>query len=236
MRTCLKLVLIAVISFPLITGVTSKGNSQEKIGYSGFLEDYPAFEPDKDREGALVYRKPGVNLKDYSKIMMDPIEIWYAPDCKYKGIKPDELKVLADAFWEAIVSELEPDYPVVSEPGPGVLGIRMAITNVQVTKKKRGLLGYTPAGLVVSTAIKAIGDDVSLQDATIEAELLDSQSNERLGALIDRQHREGSGAGKAVSMLGAVQKSGASWEAIESALKFYAQRFRSRLDAEHAAQ
>ena len=99
------------------------------------MENYPSFEPDKDREGALIYRKPGVSLKDYDKVMIDPIEIWYAPDCKYKGIKPDELKILADAFRRAIVEELEPDYPVVGKPGPGVLGIRMAITNVYVTKK-----------------------------------------------------------------------------------------------------
>ena len=109
----------------------------------------------------------------------------------------------------------------------------MAITNVYVTKKKRGLLGYTPVGLVVSTAVKQIGDNMSLQDATIEVELLDSQSNERLGALIDRQHKEGSVAGKTLSALSAVQKEGASWEDIEKALKFYAKRFRDRLDAEH---
>ena len=168
-------------------------------------------------------------MKSYTKIFIDPIEIWYAPDCKYKGIKPDELKILADAFRSAIVSELEPDYPVVSKIGPDVLGIRLAITNVHVTKKKRGLLGYTPAGLVVSTAVKAVGDNVSLQEAVIEGELLDSQSNERLGVLIEKQLNKGSALGK----LSVVQKSGVSWEEIENALKFYAKRLRARLGAEH---
>jgi len=232
MKTCLRIALIAIMSFALVIVGTGTGNTEQKTTYSGFLEDYPSFEPDKDRPGALIYRKAGTSLKDYSKVIMDPVEIWYAPDCKYKGIKPDELKILADAFRAAIVSELEPDYPVVSKSGPGVLGIRMAITNVYVTKKKRGLLGFTPAGLVLSTAVKAIGDNMSLQDATIEAELLDSQSNELLGALIDRQHKKGSVLGK----LSAVQKGGASWEEIEKTLKFYAKRFRGRLDAEHGVQ
>jgi len=192
MKTCLRIALIAIMSFALVIVGTGTGNTEQKTTYSGFLEDYPSFEPDKDRPGALIYRKAGTSLKDYSKVIMDPVEIWYAPDCKYKGIKPDELKILADAFRAAIVSELEPDYPVVSKSGPGVLGIRMA----------------------------AIGDNMSLQDATIEAELLDSQSNERLGALIDRQHKKGSVLGK----LSAVQKGGASWEEIEKTLKFYAKR------------
>jgi len=236
MKISSKIALLAIVGLTLAIVVTGTGNTEQGTTYSGFLENYPAFEADKDRPGALIYRKLGADLKAYSKVFIDPIEIWYAPDCKYKGIKPDELKILADAFRAALVSELEPDYPVVSKTGPDVLGIRMAITNVHVTKKKRGLLGYTPAGLVLSTAVKAIGDNMSLQDATIETELLDSQSNERLAALIDRKHDEGSGAGKALGKLRTVQKGGVSWEEIENTLKFYAKRLRGRLDAEHEAQ
>lgn len=197
--------------------------------YSGFLEDEPVFEKDKDREGALVYRKAGVNLKSYTKIMIDPLEIWISPKTKYKGIKPDDLKILADTFRQAIVDALEPTYPVVNKPGPDVLGIRIAITNVYITKKKRGLLGYTPIGLVTSTAAKALGDNMSLQEAIIEAELLDSQSNERLGALIDQQSKTA----KKKSSMGAVKKGKTSWDEIEQTLKFYAERFRGKMDADH---
>ena len=197
--------------------------------YSGFLEDEPVFKADEDRKGALVYRKAGVNLKSYTKIMIDPVEIWIAPKTKYKGIKPDDLKVLADTFRQAIVDALEPTYPVVNKPGPDVLGIRIAITNVYITKKKRGLLGYTPIGLVTSTAVKALGDNMSLQEAIIEAELLDSQSNERLGALIDQQSKTA----KKKSSIGPTKKGKTSWDEIEETLKFYAERFRGRMDADH---
>jgi hypothetical protein len=202
--------------------------------YSGFLEDYSNLAPDKDRKGALIFRKPGVDLKSYTKVVIDPVEVWIAPDSKYKGIKPDEVKALADTFRLALVDALEPDYPVVSKPGPGVLGLRLAITNVQMTKKKRGLLGYTPVGFVMAAGVKNIGKNMSLQDATIEAELLDSQTNKRLGALIDQQSEtaEKKKAGKTLTKLGAVQKGDTSWEEIVSTLKIYAERFRGRLDAE----
>jgi hypothetical protein len=72
-------------------------------GYSGFMENYPAFEADKDQKGSMIYKKSGVSLKAYTKIMIDPIEVWYADDSKYKGISPDDLKALADAFRAAIV-------------------------------------------------------------------------------------------------------------------------------------
>jgi hypothetical protein len=230
MMNALKGIVISVLSLCIMLSTASLATGEEK--YSGFLENYPAFEPDEDRKGAMVYRKAGVDLKPYTKIMIDPVEIWVAQDSKYKGIKPDDLKILADTFRQAIVDALEPVYPVVGKPGPDVLGIRIAITNVYMTKKKRGLLGYTPAGLVVSTAMKSAGDNMSLQDAMIEAELLDSQTNERLGALIDQQSKTGKGK-SSLGKLSAVQKGATSWEAIEEILKFYANRLRGRLDTEH---
>ena len=60
-----------------------------------------------------------------------------------------------------------------------------------------------------------------LSDATIEAELLDGESGERLGILTD-------------SLSDTISKDDEpSWESLTNALTFYAIRFRSRLDAEH---
>ncbi len=218
----LKTILTVFISLCVL--LTSASWAASGAKYSGFLEDYPTLEADKDRKGALIYRKPGVALKNYTKIMIDPMEIWYAPDSKYKGIKPDQLKALADKFRESLVSALEPTYPVVSKPGPDVLRLRMAITNVYVKKKKKGLLSFTPVGLVVTGAQALAGKNISLVDATIEVEMLDSQSNGRLGVLIDKQSDSAEKKKK---------KKKTSWEDVEKTLQFYAERFRSRMDAEH---
>lgn len=227
MRT-FKTIAVTIISISiLLSGIALA--KKYKVVQSGFLEDYPAFKADADRKGAMVYRKAGVDLKKYTKIMIDPVEIWISPKSKYKGIKPDDLKVIADTFRHAVVNALEPTYPVVNKPGPDVLGIRIAITNVYITKKKRGLLGYTPVGIVVSTAVKAIGDNMSLQEAVIEAELLDSQSNKRLGAIMDQQSKT---AKKKLS-IGSTKKGKTSWDEIKQTLKFYADRFRGRMDKDH---
>jgi hypothetical protein len=223
MNSLMKIVTATILSLCIMLSSVGLAISADK--YTGFIEDYPALEPDKDRKGALIYRKPGVDMGIYSKVLIDQIEIWYAPDSKYKGIKPDELKVLADAFREAIVQELEPDYPVVSKPGPGVLGLRIAITNVYVKKKKRGLLGYTPIGLVVTSAVALAGKNISLLDATIEVETLDSETDKRIGVLIDKQ-----------SASKEKKKSKTSWDEIEKNLRFYAKRLRARIDAEHGRQ
>ena len=217
-----KTLTISLMALSFLLASIGIAVSEDK--HSGFMDDYPTFEADKDRKGAKIYKKPGVSLKNYTKITIAPIEIWIAPDSKYKGINPEDLKAVADTFRAAIVAELEPAYPVVSKPGPGVLGLRIAITDVFTKKKKRGLLGYTPIGFVAK-GVKdlTVGPAVSLVDAMIEIEMLDSQTNERIGALIDRQS-----ASKEKK-----KKKKTSWEEIESTLKFYAKRFRGRMDTEH---
>ena len=190
--------------------------------YSGFLEDYTALQPDADRPGALIYRKDGVDLGKYSKIALAPVEIWYSPANEYQGISPDDLKLIADSFRASLVKQLEPDYPVVETGGPDVLGVRLAIADVKIRKKGRTVLNFTPAGFALYTLKDIAGANVILDDAVIEAELVDSTTGERLGALVDQQKAT---AGKK-----------ASWASLEAALTFYAQRFRARLDAEHGNQ
>jgi hypothetical protein len=188
--------------------------------YSGFIHPYPALEPAGERAGALVYRKAGADLGKYDKVAIDPVEIWIHPDPQYKGIAPDEMKALTDAFRQILVETPKPDYPAVGKPGTGVLHVRLAITNVKVADKKRSLLGYTPIGFATTTVMNAAGLRTTLKEATVEAELLDAVSGEQLGVLIDSL-----GAGN--------EAPESSWDAVQQTLRFYAQRFRQRLDAAH---
>ena len=96
---------------------------------SGFLENYTFLKVDPDVKGAMRYVKEGIDLKKYTKIALAPVEIWYDSKTEYKGISPDDMKLLADSFRELIVKELEPDYPVVDTTGPDVLLVNLAITN-----------------------------------------------------------------------------------------------------------
>ena len=207
--------MLVVVS--LVTGIAWAG----EIMSSGFISGNPQFEPDKDFPGTMIYQKPGVNLAAYSKVLIDPIEIWIAPDSKIKGLDADESKEIADTLRQELVKELEPDYPVVNEPGAGVLGVRLAITNVHLKTKKRGLLGYTPIGFVVTTAANMAGMRTELTQASIEAEILDGESNEQLGALIDPFAN-----GKEDEKL--------TWDDVRKRFEAYAKRFRARIDQAHA--
>lgn len=187
-------------------------------GGSPFIDDMPPLIADPDRAGAMIWQKPDLNRAAYTRVMIEPITLFVSPDSEYQGLNADDLKALADGFHEAIVRTLEPDIPVVSQRGDGVLYLRIALSEVKVAKKKRGLLGYTPIGLVARAAKEAVaGPSVSLRDAVLEIEMLDSVSGERLGVLVDRAPK-----GSAEDV---------SWEAIGKTFTFYAERFKSRMKA-----
>jgi hypothetical protein len=132
-----------------------------------------------------------------------------------QGLDADELKALADGFVEALTHELEPEVAVVSQAGPGVLYVRAALTNVEVARKKRGLLGYTPVGLVAGAVS---GPHISLKHAVLEIETLDSVSSERVGVLVDKAPK-------------AADDEKLSWDSINQTFAFYAKRFKERMQA-----
>jgi hypothetical protein len=150
--------------------------------------------------------------------MIVPIEMAFNPKSKLQSFSPDELKAITDTFYTNIVQVLEPEYPVVNKSGPGVLQVRLAITNIDMQDKSRSLLGYTPMGFAATTLANMANLRIQLKDAALEAEMTDSVSGEVLGQLVDEQ--AGQGASGEVS-----------WEAIGQRLSFYAKRFRARLDA-----
>ncbi|MEE9230468.1 MAG: DUF3313 domain-containing protein [Acidobacteriota bacterium] len=207
---------------------TAGWSDHHEIPESGFLDDYSQLEPMPGREGAHTYTAPGFDPKEYGKFIFESIEIWIDPESEYKGIQPDKLKAVTDAFYKEIVKALGDDYPVVEKPGPGVIVARIALTNVKVIKK-RLFKPYSilPVGAITTGAKKAAGQDIRLEQAFLEAEMLDSESGKRLRATLDTR------AGEKLRKKIEKEKEGpeTSWSDIKKTLAFYAAGFKETLDA-----
>jgi hypothetical protein len=192
---------------------------------SGFLSDYSLLKPSAGGQaGEFIYVAPDAveTLVGYSAVMVDQPAFALAPDSKLKSMKPDDAKIIADAFREVITNELAKKYTVTSTPGKGVLGLRTSFSNVYVEKKGRGILGYTPVGFVVTTAKGALVDDVldkvKLAQTTLEAELVDSESGAVLAAVQDHIGNR------------ADKKEFTSWKEANAELNVWAQRVTCNLD------
>ena len=185
---------------------------------SGFFEEPIKFKPDPDRKSALRYISPNLKAGTYTKAVFNPVEIWYAPDSPYKGIEPDQLAKITDRFYRAMVKAADASKLLTDKPGPGIVLVRAAITNVKATRPKPKWYNYNPIG-GIAYGIKRIGyHDVILSDAVMEMEVLDSETGETLGALVDT--------GVGINKKGQKKR---TWEDVEKTLDFYAKRFHEHM-------
>jgi Protein of unknown function (DUF3313) len=207
------LALAAVVLFGLM------GASTTSVITSGFFEGPINFKPDPDRKSALRYISPDLKPGAYTKAIFNPVEIWYAPDSPYKGIEPDQLAKITNRFYTAMVKAAHASKLLTDEPGPGVVLVRAAITNVKATRPKPKWYNYNPIG-GIAYGIKRIGyHDIVLSDAVMELEMLDSETGKTLGALVDT--------GVGINIKGQKKR---TWEDVEKTLEFYANRFHERME------
>ncbi|MEE4300065.1 MAG: DUF3313 domain-containing protein [Pseudomonadales bacterium] len=224
--------------FVAIVALTSAHSALAAAEPSGFLDDYDQLRADPGFAADRVYLVPDAadRFARYDAVMVDQPEVFIASDSRYRGMKPDDLKLLADSFRSAVTDELSETYRIAEEPGPGVLYLRFATTDLQL-RKTRNLLDFTPVGVVTnvvpgvrdvksalrSAVIKDFSRRVSLIELTIEAELLDSVSGERIAALVaqlgQRRDREAG-----------LEQRATSWEEAEQVVRTYGSRLVCRLD------
>jgi len=213
-------------------GVSQGCNSMSEstpVVFSGFLEDYSGLRPSPDTKGAWSYKKPGMNLTPYSKVMIDPLVVWPSPNSSYQGINTVTMWRLAQAFHTRMVKTLQDGYPIVQEPGPGVLRLRAALTDVTLVRpeiKAPGPLLPLVGEVLLQSSEKISGFNAMSGQAAIEAELLDSQTHERLAAYIEKR--------KSGEIL--MTKDSHSLSPIIAVFDYWARKFRQRLDEERGVK
>jgi hypothetical protein len=171
--------VVATLGLPLVA------SAQDVTFDKTFLTDYSKLVPrQSDRGTELVYLAPDVATKvvKYDGVMVDQPEVLMSPDSPYKGAKPDNLLAVANGMRDAMDARLRAgSYNVVDKPGPGVIYVRLALTDLQLQKKKRSLLEYTPVGAVVGFGIDQMKDFQNKFDIlkmVFQAEITDSATND----------------------------------------------------------
>ncbi len=232
-------VLIVVFAFGLIGCATQQAGVKkaEYTAQSGFLSDYSKLK--SEGEDTKVYIDPAVDFSKYDKVMIDRITVWYKEDAKYKGIDPTQLKTLTDYFHNAIVKELGDAYPVVDKPGPDVMRVRIALTNLVPTKPEITVaMAVIPYATVADIAMGGKkGHSPYLGETAMEGELLDSVNHKQLGAYVDRKlgkkyHYDLSKGSEGVQAGAAGYIDAYStWGYAKAAFDAWAKGFRTRLDS-----
>ena len=179
---------------------------QEEQVTTGFLSDYSRLQPSGQ---ALRYLPPGA-LEKYSMFIIDPVVVHFHARVKGTQASSRDLAHLKQYMYAAVRNAISDRYAIVAKSGPGVARVRIAITNIKASKVLQNII---PMAKVAGTG---------LGSASMEAELVDSQTGRQIAALVETQ------TGSRLSFDGL-----SKWGDAEAVMKGWANRFRKRLDEAH---
>jgi hypothetical protein len=172
------------------TGVTA--SDPTRVTKSGFLSDYARLKPVAWAEGIQCWRDPNLDAQKYDKVLISRITVKLKPG-QEEGIDPTDLKALTDYFYQSLVKALKPQMQVVDKPGPGVLVMRIALTNLVPTEVARSVAGtVVPYGFVAEAGSgvatgRPAGSTPYLGETGMEMQFRDGASNKVLAECRDTE-------------------------------------------------
>lgn len=194
--------LVAIVSLVVCGSLVACVGAPKKQ-HSGFLGDYSKLKPTEKFEGAFFWESP--KLKDYKKVMVDPVVVHFAPNAGGIGIDPGKLKQLTDRATQELMKVVAKRNQLVRNPGPGVARVRTAITDIKKT---------TPvANIHPGSALIGMG----LGGASFEGEIVDSLTGERLAAIYDTKP------GSRVGTTAGLKEYGHAQQVIDRAVELFGQ-------------
>jgi hypothetical protein len=220
-------ILPAIIGAGLLLGLTACDTTRQQtkgtIEPSGFLDDYSEMQPGVKDRANRFYLKPDVNWMRYTKIWIQPIEVWKSadPGSPMNKISHEDQQRLVNLFDTALVTALSTRYVMTDRPGPDVLIIHAAITDAKPSKPVAGFITsvYLPLKLVSFGKQSIAGTGIGVGSVTIEAEFLDGRTRARLAAVVDS--RSGTSALRS--------KFDGTWGDVQNSFEWWANRLNTRL-------
>jgi hypothetical protein len=230
MKTSVRNIMAVVMGIALVgltvscatTGSQSKG-AEAVPQTEGFLDGYyKDLQPGPEGGAKMRWLKPGVNFGKYNKIMLDSVVFFFADDSENKGIDAQDMKELADGCNLQVVNVLKTAYPIVASPGPDVLRLRFAITDLKQSRPALSAVSsVVPVGLGISILKKGTTGSWAGSGATsVEFMALDSMTNDVIAVAQDE---------KSAGFTERFSK----WGSAEDAFKFWAERIKQFIDTAH---
>lgn len=135
----------------------------------------------KSRRMAAVYLRPGASFVGYRRLLVSPVQIFFAEDGRDGGseakgaLSPVDERRFRRIFQEVLEEELgaSPSFEIVEAPGPDVLRIRSHVVDLvlRARTEKSGARVYS----------------LGAGELTVLLDVSDSESGVALGRLVDRK-------------------------------------------------
>lgn len=180
----------------MFNGCTSQNVEQElfrPLSNRGFLSDYSKLQPIS--QTSYRYVNPNKSISKYGRFIIDNVEVIFDQMTKAKVGNWDDIEKLRAYMKKTVIDTLEPRYTAVERyPCSGVARVRIALTDIEFSAPFK------------------------LAKVSMEVEVIDSQTEEQIIALIESQK-------KGIPFYGYDQ-----WSGAKSIMDDWAKRFYNRLE------
>ena len=176
MRSITRLLLVLLV----ITSSTLAMAARElkTKDFSGWMNDYDSLVFSEERNAFLFFNED--KRGTYSKVILEEVVI-YSENGEAGGqIAEESTSYLSKGLAELLASK----GLAASDPGPGILRLKLAITAVEKSKEDLKVYNFVPVAAVFRGAQAASGNVATYIDAMFEAEMVDSVSGERVAAIV----------------------------------------------------
>ncbi len=142
--------------------------------------------------GMLCWRDAGGDWKQYDKVLFERIQVYLKPGSAHP-VDPTNLKLLIDYFHSDLVTAIQQQTRVVTVAGPGVLMVRIALTDLVPTNQVASLVGTAvPYGFVAEIGSGAatgrpVGSTPYLGQTGMEVQFRDGASGKVVAECADTE-------------------------------------------------
>ena len=213
-----KILLTLVLLTMTACASTQQANT---VATSGFLADYSILQKGAgDHEALRRYVNPIADWKSYTKVMIDPVQLWVGRGSSLRDLPQHERSRLISLLFGKIRDALLAHYRIVREPGPHVMRISVALTEATTSNAVLDTVSSVlPTGYIFSgTKSLATGTGTFMGAASVEAKITDAELGTLLAAAVDRR-------GGAKGLSGVTSE----WSDVEDSFQYWASTLRYRL-------
>ncbi|HKV54886.1 MAG TPA: DUF3313 domain-containing protein [Candidatus Binataceae bacterium] len=186
---------------------------------SGFFgNNFSLLQPGEKGQAAMRYIAPNVQWAQYTKIMLEPVEFWDNPD---SSVSPTDQHMLTAYFYNQLKQDLQKDFTLVDQGGPGVMVIQVALLNASAATPGLRSVSLVVPQLRLLNGLQSLATGSYAFVGSAEAAMkgTDSVTGQLLAAAIDKR-----AGGTAISAAAQWQ-----WGDAENAMNYWSETITNRL-------
>ena len=146
-----------------------------------------AMQASANNKNQRLYVKPGVDLKQYHSVIIEPLVFTHhQPDGQWQIVLIEEQSRIAQYFQHSLAAALlAENITVATDPGPGIARLRVAISDILQERPGLSVTDLVPVKAIFNIARKAGGAEPYLVKMATMAQLEDSTNHDVIAGSIN---------------------------------------------------